>query len=113
VGFATKGDGKMNDKDLCAWLRENSSGAYRTSATAADRIEELLTTQKDPVAKLQCSDGLSDNRELRKLLWLTHGCISLYGDDGELQCNCGPHKPIDFKRDSVEDIKTKLLKLGR
>lgn len=28
-------------KDLCQWLRDNSSGAYRKSAEAADRIEEL------------------------------------------------------------------------
>ena len=32
----------MNDKELCQWLRDNSSGVYRPSAVAADRIEELL-----------------------------------------------------------------------
>ena len=31
----------MNDKELCQWLRDNSSGVYRPSAVAADRIEEL------------------------------------------------------------------------
>jgi hypothetical protein len=31
----------MNDKDLCQWLRDNSSGVYRPSAEAADRIEQL------------------------------------------------------------------------
>ena len=31
----------MNDKELCQWLRDNSSGVYRPSAAAADRIEEL------------------------------------------------------------------------
>lgn len=33
---------KDKDKNLCKWLRENSSGFYRNSATAAYRIEELL-----------------------------------------------------------------------
>jgi hypothetical protein len=50
-----------NDKDLCKWLRENSSGNYRLAAYAADRIEtliaqlnnvqhecELLSTTKEP-----------------------------------------------------------------
>jgi len=32
----------MNDKDLCKWLRDNSSGIYRPSAEAADRIERLI-----------------------------------------------------------------------
>lgn len=30
------------DAELCAWLREHSSGAYRRAADAADRIEDLL-----------------------------------------------------------------------
>ena len=32
---------KDKDKKLCQWLRENSSGYYRPSASAATRIEEL------------------------------------------------------------------------
>lgn len=37
--------------------------------------------------------------EIRKQLWLAHGCgfNYLYGDDGEMQCNRSPF--IDFKRD--------------
>ncbi len=49
----------------------------------------------------------NENYELRYLLWLNHGCsmITLYGDDGELQCGkC----MLDFKRDSIETIKNKL-----
>lgn len=49
----------------------------------------------------------NENYQLRKLLWLNHGCPirSLYGDDGEMQCNSCL---IDFKRDSVEDIERHL-----
>lgn len=40
-------------------------------------------------------------RTLRRLLWLNHGHIGLYGDDGEMQCGqCG----IDFVRFSVPEI---------
>ncbi len=31
----------MRDDELCKWLRDNSSGVYRPSAEAANRIEAL------------------------------------------------------------------------
>lgn len=55
---------------------------------------------------------VKENKELRKLLWLRHGCeiASLYGDDGELQCGkC----MIDFRRDSAESINEKWFKQGK
>ena len=51
----------------------------------------------------------SENKKLRKLLWLRHGCKGLYGDDGEMQCNkC----MIDFKRHSVEVIEDRFYSMG-
>jgi len=49
----------------------------------------------------------AENRGLRHLLWLHHGCplIGLYGDDGEMQCAQSPKHIIDFKRMSVEDLR--------
>jgi len=44
----------------------------------------------------------------RKTLWLNHGCPigALYGDDGEMQCNnMTEHRPIDFLREPIEQIK--------
>ena len=32
----------MSDEELCKWLRANSSGDYRKSSDAADRIEGLI-----------------------------------------------------------------------
>ena len=51
-----------------------------------------------------------ENKKLRELLWLNHGCLdSLYGDDGEMQCNkC----MIDFKRNSAEEIACRFAKIG-
>lgn len=46
---------KLNRKDLCEWLRENSSGVYRPSAQAADEIEAL----EREIIKLKI-----DNKEL-------------------------------------------------
>jgi len=37
----------MKDKDLCKWLRDNSSGTYRPSAEAATRIEMLKYALND------------------------------------------------------------------
>jgi hypothetical protein len=53
-----------------------------------------------------------DERLLRQLLWLNHGCgfDGIYGDDGEMQCNNIPvHYPIDFKRDNPKLIERKLM----
>ena len=50
-------------------------------------------------------DIKEENKKLRELLWLRHGCPFhyLYGDVGEIQCHyCG----IDFKRDSIEKIES-------
>lgn len=53
----------MDDNQLIAWLRENSSGVYRPSAEAADRIEALLAErdalrkQLPPASILMVGDG--------------------------------------------------------
>ena len=44
---------------------------------------------------------LEETTLLRRLLWLYHGHYSLYGDNGEMQCDeCG----LDYKRDEIELI---------
>ena len=46
-----------------------------------------------------------DEETLRELLFAEHSCDGKYGDDGERQCgSC----MIDFRRDSVEEIKEKI-----
>ena len=54
-------------------------------------------------------DSKNDNRVLRKLLWLNHGCPihTLYGDDGEMQCSSCM---IDFKRDAGEYNEQRFMK---
>lgn len=51
----------------------------------------------------------NENRQLRRLLWLTHGHTErLYGDDGEMQCF-----PCDFKRDPILRIEQHVLEAHR
>lgn len=51
-----------------------------------------------------------DNIKLRTMLWLKHGCDMLYGDDGEMQCGkC----ILDFKNDSVEEIRERFLAISQ
>lgn len=73
-------------------------------------LEEMIdNVLKDARGKAIAEQSI-ENLRLRKILWLGHRCHgSLYGDDGEMQCNTGDHKPIDFKRDSVADIWTKMF----
>lgn len=49
----------------------------------------------------------TENKLLRKLLWLQHGdgLCCLYPDDGEMQCNTCI---IDFLRDPAEKIETRF-----
>lgn len=53
---------------------------------------------------------LADNKKLREILWLRHGCTVLYGDDREMQCG---HCVIDFKRDSPERIAKRFAAIGK
>jgi len=49
--------------------------------------------------------------ELRKALWIGHGCDGVYGDDGELQCNnISLHgQPLDFKRMPLDELRRGIL----
>jgi len=52
---------------------------------------------------------IEENKQLRELLWLRHGCkfTDLYGDDGEMQC----HKcNIDFLRLPAIEIRDVWIK---
>jgi hypothetical protein len=51
------------------------------------------------------------SQKIRKFLWLNHGCTlsGLCDEDGEMLCNhITKHDPIDFKRDSFDEIAEKI-----
>lgn len=66
-------------------------------------VKERQTSEAD----VRLNNLLATEQELRKLLWLNHGCPvnGLYGDDGEMQCGACM---TDFKRDATEQIKINL-----
>lgn len=57
------------------------------------------------------SDLETENRILRRLLWIRHGCpfAALYEDDGEMQCNICM---LDFIRDSAQKIEETFRRIG-
>lgn len=64
------------------------------------------------IAEQYAEEMAKENKILRKLLWLRHGCelVTLYGDDGEMQCGtCS----IDFKRMSVENIRDRWAAINK
>ena len=69
----------------------------------SDKIAKEL---KQKFAELE-----KENLKLRELLWLRHGCelSCLYGDDGCMDCN---RCVIDFKRDTPEQIKNRIERVG-
>jgi|SRR5215471_17341711 len=51
-------------------------------------------------------------RKYRMLLWKSHGCQGLYGDDGEMRCaNAKRHGLLDFKRMSLEVLENALFEM--
>ena len=49
----------MKDKDLCKWLRDNSSGTYSPSAEAANRIEQLIDyIERSSIATNTCTENI-------------------------------------------------------
>lgn len=64
---------------------------------------------KGAVAEVREHPAPQEHTELwlRQEWWAGHGCpmSALYGDDGEMQCNAAArHRPLDFKRDSLESL---------
>lgn len=57
------------------------------------------------------SNPEAENKILRRLLWIRHGCpfAALYGDDGEMQCGICV---LDFKEDSAQKIEETFRRLG-
>lgn len=53
-----------------------------------------------------------DNLTLRRLVWISHGCFSLYGDDGEMSCGTSEHGCCDFKREPVDRIEAHIVSRG-
>lgn len=45
----------QSDAELCKWLRENSSGYYRSTELAADRIEALNQQLADMLAEREAT----------------------------------------------------------
>lgn len=43
---------------------------------------------------------------IREMLWMSHGCVGMYGDDGEMQCATvhGKFGFLDFKRDPIDKL---------
>lgn len=57
--------------------------------------------------KLAREERLSASTEhsIRMRLWLGHGHVGQYGDDGEMQCGaCLPFGTYDYKRASLEEL---------
>jgi hypothetical protein len=67
----------MNNKKLCKWLRDNSSGVYRPAAVAAERIESLERAD-ELLRKLR--DDLLERATMRR---------DFDGPDGDIIIDCG------------------------
>ena len=63
---------------------------------------DAYTRVVDAIAQALAAARAEADRDWRQALWLGHGHLGLYGDDGEMQCaKCRPM--WDYKRGSIFD----------
>jgi len=102
------------DKTECEHLSYEDNGSYSCDIFYIAKLIEIKDkgVKKSPECLTAQVVIDEENKILRELLWLRHGCdvIGLYGDDGEKQCGICM---IDFKRDSPQLIKEKWEKIGK
>ncbi len=113
----------LMDRDIIAWNKDFKL-YIKSSEDQIKRfsLKTVETENSNPPAPIAYVDKYGswvrwgdyyklkkDNKELRKLLWLNHGCsiTTLYGDDGEMQCSSCR---MDFKRDSIDLISKRMIK---
>ena len=114
----------LNYIQACVDIGETHPEAHKINDIIARHAAPVMARMEAGIAELNDMIDDSHRRErvllreitelkaeverFRKLLWIRHGCdfLSLYGDDGEMQCN---QCMIDFKRMSAEDIEDKWM----
>lgn len=89
------------DERVCGWVHQEDYGLYCLLADCPVDFDAVLA--RPPAQALaESSDVVA-----RKTLWLSHGCVALYGDDGEMQCGACL---VDFTRDSWQTIGHRLAR---
>lgn len=99
------------------------SQGYFTEPDCVEAIETLKAHANRTVHRAEAAEqahaALVQEQEqaeqtIRAGLWVNHGCpfAALYGDDGEMQCNQITCR-IDFKREPLPALLTRLFAMGR
>lgn len=115
----------MTDPDAAALIRELAKDLEFAIDVTLPR-ETLLKRFENTIkasalfAPLTARETALPPDEMRRIMWLNHGCIGLYGDDGEMQCNASHQNedakaigPLDFKRDDLHRLQAAMLSLLR
>ena len=89
--------------------RELLTSARKANAPIRQRAAQAEADRDRHRARAEQAEAERD--ALRKLVWLRHGCsfVSLYGDDGEMQCHTCR---LDFKRMTPEQIEQRWMQQG-
>lgn len=66
---------------------------------------------EDSGASQDLVDLAKEIRQLREMVWMSHGHQGMYGDDGELQCSqCATEYGFyDWKRTPLKEIQAKIF----
>ena len=98
-----------NEHRQCAKERDEAQQAV------LQRLTEELQTAKEELAQWQeqverlTAERNSMELRYRTKLWLGHGHVGQYGDDGEMQCSaCAPFGNWDYRRAPLAELEATL-----
>jgi len=114
-----------NDGDDGAEMWRDPDGDYvifRDHEHEVSKLKELIEDTSKHLAFLQPAKDAKEwgqplwrlvkprmdmlELELRRMMWLSHGHLGLYGDDGEMQCGeCLKYGCWDYKRTPLENVR--------
>jgi hypothetical protein len=83
-------------------VNDEADAAY-LAALSPEVVGALLRLARERLEQAERIERLE--QKYRARLWLGHGHLGVYGDDGEMQCSeCAPFGAWDYKRDPLEAV---------
>lgn len=91
------------DENHASWGNADDSYEHGYARGHADGYNNAINACRKAVEEAGVVN--IPEQELREYLWLNHGHLGLYGDDGEMQCGeCSKYGIIDYKRNPLDKV---------
>lgn len=86
--------------------RDDFSERAEKEREDALNAKELAESKLASLSALARGEDPALEMELRQLMWLSHGHLGLYGDDGEMQCgSCSKYGCWDYRNGPLDEVR--------